>query len=179
MPRSLAAIFFDEPFLLNRAMRTNVLTNFHKDWTIDVPSCEKNSPPSFIHAFQQTGAIFEPIQYIIRTYVLTNFNEDCTINVTFTGLTRFYSSFLKIRQYVTFRPCKEKLPTPGGHVFKQQEPFSKMSIKDIIGTNLLQTFQVNRTINVASRVITKQMMKTHDRQRTTEKPIKKAHHEHA
>ncbi|KAH3884807.1 hypothetical protein DPMN_008792 [Dreissena polymorpha] len=36
----------------------NVLTKFHKDWTINAASRVKNALPPGGHAFQQTGTIF-------------------------------------------------------------------------------------------------------------------------
>ncbi|KAH3891420.1 hypothetical protein DPMN_015520 [Dreissena polymorpha] len=78
--------------------RTNILTKFHEDWTLNVtpnlpinengPSLwqqsiittdvltKKTAPPPCIHVFSQTSTIFEVRRVIIRTNVLTNLNED-------------------------------------------------------------------------------------------------------
>ncbi|KAH3841035.1 hypothetical protein DPMN_114494 [Dreissena polymorpha] len=77
----------------------NLLTNFHKDWTINEASTvknaplgshdiigtnllrKKNAPPPGGHVFQLT-IIFEVVQDIIGMNLLTKFHEDQTINVT-------------------------------------------------------------------------------------------------
>ncbi|KAH3875502.1 hypothetical protein DPMN_038784 [Dreissena polymorpha] len=85
-------------------------------------------------------------------------------------------------------------PSPGGHVFQWTGnifEFNQHIIKTniltnfelgrgIIGTYVLTKFHEDLTINVASRVFTRQMLTT-DAQRTTEdgqKAITIAHHEH-
>ncbi|KAH3704935.1 hypothetical protein DPMN_079997 [Dreissena polymorpha] len=65
--------------LVQDIIRTNVLTKFHKDWTINA----------------QTLSIFELIQDIVKTNVLTKFHEDWTINVTFRVLTSFHYRYMK------------------------------------------------------------------------------------
>ncbi|KAH3869539.1 hypothetical protein DPMN_032708 [Dreissena polymorpha] len=76
--------------------RTNVLTKFHKDWTIKLQQLlykEKCHDPGG-HVFQQSGTIFKLSPNIIRTNVLTTFHEDWTINVTSRVLKRFYYSHI-------------------------------------------------------------------------------------
>ncbi|KAH3701282.1 hypothetical protein DPMN_076265 [Dreissena polymorpha] len=58
--------------------KTNVLTNFHDDWTKIVTSrvfTRKTAPP-IGHVFQRTGTTFELNQHIIKTNILTNFKLD-------------------------------------------------------------------------------------------------------
>ncbi|KAH3718198.1 hypothetical protein DPMN_060997 [Dreissena polymorpha] len=148
-------------------IKTNVLTNFHE---------ERNAPPPSGHVFQQTQTVFKLIQDMIGTNLLTKFYEDWTIHVAFRV---------------------KNAPPPGGHVFQQPEPFSNscnISLGHIvltrfyyshikknapppsmIGTNLLTKFHDDRTINITSRVLTRQILMPHDKQRT--KSDTKAHHE--
>ncbi|KAH3842602.1 hypothetical protein DPMN_116100 [Dreissena polymorpha] len=55
--------------LIQEIIRTNVLTKFHEDWTINVTPRVKNVSPPGDHIFQPT------------TNLLTKFHEDQTINV--------------------------------------------------------------------------------------------------
>ncbi|KAH3711205.1 hypothetical protein DPMN_070707 [Dreissena polymorpha] len=131
--------------LIQDIIRTNRLTKFHDDRTMNMASrvlIRKNPPPLVAsrvknapfpggHVFQPTGIIFlthrttnvasRPYTekcpaIIIETNLLTKFHEDWTINVA-------------------SRPYKEKCPTPGGHVFKA----TKIILHE------------HRKINVASR----------------------------
>ncbi|KAH3754111.1 hypothetical protein DPMN_188772 [Dreissena polymorpha] len=101
------------------------------------------------------------IQDIIGTNLLTKFHEDRKINVASRVLTR------------------KNAPPPCGHVFQPTSIILKL-VQDIIGMNLLtrkimlRPLEAIWTINVASRVLTRQKLMTHDRQ----KAITKAHHEH-
>ncbi|KAH3783859.1 hypothetical protein DPMN_161809 [Dreissena polymorpha] len=116
----------------------NLLTKCHEDRTVNVASRP---------FFQANIIIFELIPDIIETNILTKFHEDWTII--------------------------EKCPAPGGHVFKATKTIFEL-IQDIISPNLLTKFhddrKINvthirkiappswwpyRTINVASRVLTK------------------------
>ncbi|KAH3820183.1 hypothetical protein DPMN_121927 [Dreissena polymorpha] len=156
----------------------NLLTKFHKDWTINVASREK-CPALGSHVFQAKVIIFELIQDIIGTNLLTkfhkdwtinlayrvknapppggHFHEDQTINVASRVLTRFYYSHIK----------KNALPL-GSHVFQANITIFEL-IQDIIGTNLLTKFHEDWTINVASRELTRQMLTAHDAQRKMDK----------
>ncbi|KAH3892192.1 hypothetical protein DPMN_016305 [Dreissena polymorpha] len=84
------------------------------------------------HVFQPTGTIFK----------FTNFHDDRKINVVSRVLTR------------------KNAPPPGGHVFQPTGIIFK-HVQDIIGMNLLTKFQ-DWTINVAFRVLTRQMMTSHN-----------------
>ncbi|KAH3886917.1 hypothetical protein DPMN_010930 [Dreissena polymorpha] len=77
--------------------------------------------------------------YIIGTNLLTKFHEDRKINVASILLTRY---------------IMKNAPAPSGHVFKATNINFKL-IQDIIGINLLTKFHEDRTINVASRVLTR------------------------
>ncbi|KAH3859561.1 hypothetical protein DPMN_102378 [Dreissena polymorpha] len=109
--------------LIQDIIKTNLLTKFHKDWTINVASrvfTRKNALPSGGHVFQPTGIIFELVQDIIGMNLLTKFHEDQTKNVASRVLTRFYYSHIR-----------KNAPPLGSHVF---------SSKHIIETNLLTKF---------------------------------------
>ena len=55
------------------------------------------------------------------------------------------------------------MPSPlGAMFFNQPGPFFKL-VFDIIGKTLLTKFHKDWTINVASRVVTRQMLKLHDK----------------
>ncbi|KAH3717899.1 hypothetical protein DPMN_060695 [Dreissena polymorpha] len=59
--------------------KTNVLTNFHDDWTKIVTSrvfTRKTAPLTGGHVFQRTGSTFELNQHINKTNILTNFELD-------------------------------------------------------------------------------------------------------
>ncbi|KAH3754079.1 hypothetical protein DPMN_188738 [Dreissena polymorpha] len=68
----------------------------------------------------------------------------------------------------------EKMPCPLAAMFFQATGTIFELIQDITGTNLLTKFHEHRTINVASRVLTRQILTMHDRQKATTK----AHYEH-
>ncbi|KAH3717279.1 hypothetical protein DPMN_060061 [Dreissena polymorpha] len=98
----------------------------------------KNAPPPGGHVFQPTGTIFNFIKDTIGTNLLTKLHEDRTINVASRGLT----SHKRINAL-----------SPGGHVFQATETIF-VSGQDFMGKNLLTKFYDDRTINVASRVLT-------------------------
>ncbi|KAH3868427.1 hypothetical protein DPMN_031574 [Dreissena polymorpha] len=110
----------------------------------------KNAPPPSGHVFQPTGTLLELFQDIIRTNLLNKLHEDWTINVASRVLTRFYFILGK------------NVSPPGGHVFQPTGTNFEL-IQDIIGTNLLNKFKEDRTIN-AHRVSTSQLMTPHDGQ---------------
>ncbi|KAH3774232.1 hypothetical protein DPMN_175607 [Dreissena polymorpha] len=125
---------------------TNLLTKFHEDRKINVASrvlTRKNAPPPGSHVFQPTGIIFELVQDIIRMNLLTKFHEDRTVNVASRVLTRFYYSHIR-----------KNAPHLGSHFFQANIIIFEL-IQDIIKTNLLNKFQEDWKINVASRVLTR------------------------
>ncbi|KAH3846762.1 hypothetical protein DPMN_089068 [Dreissena polymorpha] len=125
---------------LSRAfIQTNVLTKFHKSWTINVTSNELTRK---IASHSGGNACFSTnrnhialIQAIITTNVLPKFHKDGTVNATF-------------RQY------KEKCPTHSSHVRQQTGTFFEL-LKYIIKTNVLTQVHEDWTTNVTFRVSTK------------------------
>ncbi|KAH3884550.1 hypothetical protein DPMN_008533 [Dreissena polymorpha] len=111
----------------------NLLTEFHKDRTINVASRVKNAPPLSSHVFQANVTKNETIQDINKTNLLTKFHEDWTINVASRVLTR------------------KNDPPLGDHVFQPTGIIFEL-VQDINGMNLLTKFHEDWTINVASRV---------------------------
>ncbi|KAH3824953.1 hypothetical protein DPMN_126813 [Dreissena polymorpha] len=64
--------------LVQEINNTNVLTNFHDDWTKIVTSrvfTRKTAPPTGGHVFQRTGTTFELNQHIIKTNFLTKIHD--------------------------------------------------------------------------------------------------------
>ncbi|KAH3877529.1 hypothetical protein DPMN_001402 [Dreissena polymorpha] len=126
---------------------------------------EKNATPPGSHVFQPISIIFELVQDIIGVNLLTKFHEDRTINVASRVLTRFYYSHIRknapppgshiFEINVASRVLTRKnAPPPGSHVFQPISIIFEL-IQDIIGVNLLTKFHEDRTINVASRVLTR------------------------
>ncbi|KAH3870585.1 hypothetical protein DPMN_033773 [Dreissena polymorpha] len=91
------------------------------------------------NVFQPTEIIFKLVQDIIGTNLLTRFHEDRTMN--------FYYSHIKKND-----------PTPGGHAFQAIVNIFEL-VQDIVETNLIWT------INVASIVLTRQMLTPHNAQK--------------
>ncbi|KAH3798338.1 hypothetical protein DPMN_151937 [Dreissena polymorpha] len=151
----------------------------------------RTSPPFGDHVFQETGTI-ELIQDIIdatalaETNHLTKFHDDRTINVASRVLTRKNvphpggnvfqptGTIFKlvqdiIRTNLRTNLKRKNVSPPGGNVFfKPTETIFEL-VHDIIGTNLLTEFHEDRTVNVASRVLTGHMLKSHNARRTTDK----------
>ncbi|KAH3780083.1 hypothetical protein DPMN_157893 [Dreissena polymorpha] len=91
--------------LIQCKIRTNVLTKFHEDCTVNVSFrvlTRKMPPPPGGHVFRATRTIFKLVQDIIRTNLLTKFHDERTINV--------------LR-----KPYKENCPASGGDLFQQTE----------------------------------------------------------
>ncbi|KAH3741446.1 hypothetical protein DPMN_048171 [Dreissena polymorpha] len=104
-------------------------------------------------------------KYIIRTNLLTMFHEDPKINKASTGLTRQIFMTHNRRQKIDIR---KNSPPPGDiirlnlltkirtiHVASRMLTRKNAPPPDIIGTNLVTKFHDYRTINVASRVLTR------------------------
>ncbi|KAH3848215.1 hypothetical protein DPMN_090574 [Dreissena polymorpha] len=156
----------------------NLLTKFHKDWTINVASRVKNAPPPGGHVFKATKTIFDLIQDMIGTNLLTKFHEDRKINVASRVLTRknapppgghvfqptgiifeLVQDIFNEDRTINMAPIPYiaiygKMPPLGSHVFQANATIFEL-IHDIIKTNLLTKFHEDRTINVASRVLTR------------------------
>ncbi|KAH3773252.1 hypothetical protein DPMN_174610 [Dreissena polymorpha] len=119
------------------------------------------------------GTIFELIQDIMGTNLLIKFHDDRTINVASRVLKRFYYSNIRKND-----------PHPGGHVFqptgtifdssdnkwknlRKNDPLPGGHVFQPTGTNFeLTKFHEDRTIHVASRVLTRQMLTPHNARRT-------------
>ncbi|KAH3719361.1 hypothetical protein DPMN_062193 [Dreissena polymorpha] len=169
--------------LLQDIIETNLLTNFHEDWTIKVAFREKFPAPGG-HVFKATKTIFELIQDIIGTNLQTKFHDDQKINVTSRVLTSGHA-FLpietifelnchiqkthvltKFHEYwtknVTSRvfPCfhyihiEKTAPPPGGHVFSPIWTIFEL-VQEINKTNVLTNFHDDWAKIVTSRVFTR------------------------
>ncbi|KAH3776567.1 hypothetical protein DPMN_177996 [Dreissena polymorpha] len=160
--------FFTDPnhFRTQPSHPGNKYSNqFHEHCTTNVTSrvftcfhyihIEKTAPPPGSNVFSPIWTIFELIRDINETNVLTKFNDDWTKIVTSRVFTR------------------NTAPPPGGHVFKQTRTIFELNqhiIKTNIltklhedwasnvtsTTNLLTKFNADQTINVATRVFTRQ-----------------------
>ncbi|KAH3820118.1 hypothetical protein DPMN_121862 [Dreissena polymorpha] len=73
--------------LIQDIIKTNVLTKFHEDLTINVSFRVKNALSSGGHVFQPIKTIFGLVQDIIGINLLTKFHEDRKINVVSRVLT--------------------------------------------------------------------------------------------
>ncbi|KAH3692872.1 hypothetical protein DPMN_193208 [Dreissena polymorpha] len=161
---------------------TNLLTKFHEDRKINVASrvligfyyshIRKNATPPGGHVFQPTGIIFELVQDIIGMNLLTKFHEDQTINVAsrvhikknlaplgshvFQAKVTIFKLIEVNKALLT--PHNGERTTHNGRRTTDKKRSQKITMStlcsDIIGTNLLTKFHVDRKINVASRVLT-------------------------
>ncbi|KAH3716682.1 hypothetical protein DPMN_059408 [Dreissena polymorpha] len=131
--------------------------------------------------------IFKHVQHIIAMNLLTKFHEDWTINVasrvfykpekspTILGIEPGTSRF-QIRQTLyrvtiqasSYSKALKNAPPLGSHVFQENVTIFEL-IQDIIETNLLSKFHEDWAINVASRVLTRQILTPNDARRITEK----------
>ncbi|KAH3864987.1 hypothetical protein DPMN_028020 [Dreissena polymorpha] len=121
-----------QPYII----RTNVLTKFHEDWTINLTSTVKTAPPPGGHVFLPTGIIFELVKYFIGTHVPTKFHDDWTKNITSRVLN------------------KENCHTPWHAGFSTTRSIFKL-VQDINVTHVLTKFHEDWTINVTSKVLTR------------------------
>ncbi|KAH3830998.1 hypothetical protein DPMN_104257 [Dreissena polymorpha] len=157
--------------------KTHVLTKFHEHCTKNVTSrvfpcfhyihIEKTAPPPGGHVFSPIWTIFELVRDINETNFLTKFHDDWAKIVTSRVSTR------------------NTAPPPGSHLHEDwasnvtSTVFTSFELSQgINGTNVLTKFHEDQTINVASRVVTRQ--NADDARRTThngQKAITKAHHE--
>ncbi|KAH3865989.1 hypothetical protein DPMN_029037 [Dreissena polymorpha] len=132
--------------LIQDIIKTNLLTLFHQDWTINMASrvlTRKNAPPPGGHVFQPIGIISELVQDNIGMNLLTKCHEDWTINLASRVLTRFY--------YSHYSHKRENAPPLGSHVFQAKVTIFEL-IQDISGPNILSKI---RKKAVASRVLTR------------------------
>ncbi|KAH3883640.1 hypothetical protein DPMN_007600 [Dreissena polymorpha] len=157
----------------------NLLTKFHEVWTINVASRVKNAPPLCSHVFQAKVTIFELIQDIIGINLLSKFHEDRKINVASRvknapppggHIFQPIGIIFELVQDIIGKNLltKKKAPPLGSHVFQANVTIFDL-IQDIIETNLLSKFHEDWTINVTSRVLTRQMLTPDAGRRTTDK----------
>ncbi|KAH3729330.1 hypothetical protein DPMN_055298 [Dreissena polymorpha] len=155
-------------FELNRHIpKTHVLTKFYEDWTKNVTSRVKLTRP-LAAIFSPIWTIFEHVRDI-KTNVLTKFHDDWAKIVTSRVFTRNTAP-------PPWRPCfstdRNHFSTqPTYHLDKHWASIVTFTFfeisRGINGTNVLTKFHEDRTINVASRVFTRQNVD--DAQRTTDK----------
>ncbi|KAH3787031.1 hypothetical protein DPMN_165150 [Dreissena polymorpha] len=183
MPRPLAAMFFNQPEKLIDAASRVLTSHSGKNapsqggHTIHVASRMKNAPPYGGHVFQANKTIFELIQDIIGTNLLTKFHKDQKINVASRVLTRNNAMFhedwtINVASRVLTRfyysHIRKNAPLLCSHVFQANVTIFEL-IQDIIETYLLTEFHEDWTINLTSRVLTRQMLTPHNARRTTDK----------
>ncbi|KAH3711891.1 hypothetical protein DPMN_071567 [Dreissena polymorpha] len=106
--------------LVQDIIRTNVLTKFHEDLTINLTSTVKTAPPPGGHVFLPTRIIFERVKDFIGTH---------TKNITSRVLT------------------KENCHTPWHPGFSTTRSIFEL-VQDINGTHVLTKFHEDWTINV-------------------------------
>ncbi|KAH3881129.1 hypothetical protein DPMN_005052 [Dreissena polymorpha] len=117
-------------------------------------STRENAPPSGGHVFQPTGSMFEPSK-ISLGQIYVKFHEDRKINMAFRVLTRKCPAPL-------LTLLTRKMPHPLATMFfNNPEPVSTCS-----RYNCEKSFEKDWTINVASRVLTRQMLTLHKRRMT-------------
>ncbi|KAH3838112.1 hypothetical protein DPMN_111518 [Dreissena polymorpha] len=152
--------------LVRHINKTNVLINFH-DWAKIVTSrvfTRKTAPPTGDWALNVTSTVFKLDGDFIGTKLLSKFHEDLTINVAsrvFTNkyegqrpVTKAHLSNQHIPSCHVIVSVKKNAPPTGGHVFQATGTIFEL-VQNIIGTNLLTKFHDERTINTASRVLTR------------------------
>ncbi|KAH3852981.1 hypothetical protein DPMN_095503 [Dreissena polymorpha] len=128
---------------------TNLLTKFHEDWPINVAPrvlTRKTAPPPGGHVFSPIWTIFELVRDINETNVLTKFHDDWAKIVISRVFTR------------------NTAPPPGGHL--HEDWASNVTSTVFTSFELSRGINGTNTINVASRVFTRQMLTAHDGRRT-------------
>ncbi|KAH3824447.1 hypothetical protein DPMN_126283 [Dreissena polymorpha] len=137
----------------------NLLTKFHEDRTMNVASRVKNAPPLGSHVFKANVTIFELIQDIIETNLPTKFHEHWKINVASRVFTRKLPRPRRPSKIVSSRVfTRNTAPPPGSHASNVTSTvFTSFELsRGINGANVLTKFHEDQTINVASRVFTRQ-----------------------
>ncbi|KAH3811099.1 hypothetical protein DPMN_139502 [Dreissena polymorpha] len=110
-------------------------------------------PPHLGHVFQETRTIFELVQDIIRTNVLTMLHENWIIIVTLSVKqgTKLCEINVASRVFTRFNHIRQNALPSGGHVFQQTRIILELN-QDVIETYVVTKFHTNQTINFASRV---------------------------
>ncbi|KAH3773338.1 hypothetical protein DPMN_174697 [Dreissena polymorpha] len=130
---------------------TNILTKFHEDWTINVASrvfTTKNAPPFGSHVFQANVTISAqklppPLGGHVFSLIWTIFELVQNINKTNANI-------------LTSKEIFFTAPPPGGHLHEDWTCTVFELSRGINVTNVLQNFNEDQTINVESRVFTRQ-----------------------
>ncbi|KAH3704931.1 hypothetical protein DPMN_079993 [Dreissena polymorpha] len=136
----------------DRVIGINLLTKFHENKTINVASrvlTRKNAPPPADRNFQPIKTILVLVQDIMRTNLLTTFHDDQTINLTSRVLTRKNAP-------PPWQPC---FSTNQNHFRTHQTIHFGFRVLTSIETNLLTILHQDWTIHVASRVLTRKILK--------------------
>ncbi|KAH3747838.1 hypothetical protein DPMN_182270 [Dreissena polymorpha] len=121
------------------------------------------------HGFRQAGTIFKLFPDTIETNLLTKFHLDQTINVASTEnapphcghVFQATGTIFELVQDIFNTVKKKNAPPPGDHVFQPTKTIFEL-VHDIVETNLLTKFHEDCTINVASIVLTRQMLTPHN-----------------
>ncbi|KAH3776813.1 hypothetical protein DPMN_178246 [Dreissena polymorpha] len=145
--------------LIQDIIDTNLLTKFHEDWTINVASrpytvnapplgmlTRKTAPAPGGHVFSPIWTIYELVRDIKETNVVTKFHDDWAKIVTSRVFTRNTS------------------PPPGVHL--HEDWASNVTSSVLTSFELSRGINGTNTINVASRVFTRQNVD--DARRTTD-----------
>ncbi|KAH3717597.1 hypothetical protein DPMN_060390 [Dreissena polymorpha] len=162
--------------LIQYIIKTNLLTKFHEDWTINVASRERTRQMLTSHNGRQTTddgqkAITKahlehvvlrcaknhcsreicPAPVLKATKTIFELIQDI-IGKNF--LTKFHDD-RKINENASRVLTKKNAPTPRWPSYCQPTGIIFEFVQDIIGMNFLTEFHEDRTINVASRVLTR------------------------
>ncbi|KAH3703536.1 hypothetical protein DPMN_078573 [Dreissena polymorpha] len=138
--------------LIQNIIKTNLLTKFHEDWTINVASrvltrfyyshIRKNAPPPGGHVFQPTGIIFDLVQDIIGMNLLTKKNAPPLSSHVFQAkvtISELIQDINRKKNVASLVLTRKNAPPPGGHVFQPTD-------------TIFKHFYLDQTINVASSV---------------------------
>ncbi|KAH3870557.1 hypothetical protein DPMN_033745 [Dreissena polymorpha] len=133
---------------------------------------KKNAPSPCDHVFQLTRTMFELVQDIIRIHLATKFHDDRKIYVlSIETCPAPWQPSTKIIFKLIFHEnrtinvasrvlTRENAPPPGGHFFQATVSIFEL-VQDIVDTNLMRL-----KINVASKVLTRQILTPHNARRT-------------
>ncbi|KAH3844653.1 hypothetical protein DPMN_086912 [Dreissena polymorpha] len=150
-------------------IKTNLLTKFHENPAINVAATALTRQIFMTHNGRQTIDKRHTITvHSINSHVFTIYYGGHVFSPIWTIIELFHNDWVKI---VTSRV--NTAPPPGGHLHKDwasnvtSTVFTSFELsRGINGTNVLTKFHEDQTINVDSRVFTRQMLTPHDGQRT-------------
>ncbi|KAH3724423.1 hypothetical protein DPMN_050239, partial [Dreissena polymorpha] len=153
---------------------TNDLTKFCEDWTVLFQPYKENCPHHCSNVFLRNlnNLSTQPKYH----------NNKCSDKVS--RILNHKFDFNNV-DTVSLKPLRKTAPPPGGHVFRWTDTIFELSwniiityvpnkfhkigqknfklSQDIIGTNVLTKFHENLTINLASTVLKRYMLTTHNR----------------